>query len=351
MFARTLGHLLYRGRYREAIERLDEAFKLGKETHPFLVPDGFFLAMAHHRLGHSAEALARLEKSEQFMDKLNADPKVDEIFKAVKTENNWQNRLVPVLIRAEASTLIRGKPDPKKPADTVSLARALARLGQWDQAEAAYGNAIDQEPKYVHLLIERAQCRIRLGQADPAAADLARVTDLARDPSLLRERAAIYARWGRWKEAGDDYVAVLAAVPEGSAQAVVRKQIYEELLRREPVFARVVELRPDEPDGWSTRGNFRARASDWKQAAADFDRAIALKPDKQVYWYRQAPLLIQAGDEAGYHRLCRQILERFGTSRDPVIAAHRQGLPASSRTVQVSIRRRLSGRYGPRTGI
>jgi len=321
-FVRTLGHLLYRaGRYGEAIERLEEAFKLGKETHPFLVPDGYFLAMAHHRLGHAEEARARLEKAERFTEKLYADPKVNEIFKAIKSENNWQNRLVSELIRAEANALIRGKADPKNPAAELALARAFARLGQWDEAVTAYGPAIDRDPTNAHLLIERAQCQIRLGQAEPARTNLARVTDLAPgDLRLVRERARIYADWRRWSEAADDYAKALAGVPQGPAESVTRRHIYEELLRWEPVFARVVELRPDDHDAWFSRGNIRARAGDWKRAAADYDKAIALKPDKHVLWYQQAPLLIEAGDEAGYHRLCRQVLERFGTSRDPVIA-------------------------------
>ena len=99
-FVRTHGHLLYRGRrYREAIERLEEGMKLGKDTHPFLIPDRFFMAMAHHRLGHAEEARQWLGKAEKAMNTLLADPKADEIFKAVGSENNWQNRLVAEVIR------------------------------------------------------------------------------------------------------------------------------------------------------------------------------------------------------------------------------------------------------------
>jgi hypothetical protein len=68
------------------------------------------------------------------------------------------------------------------------------------------------------------------------------------------------------------------------------------------------------------RGNVRARSGDWKLASADYDKAIALRPDKHSLWYQQAPLLIQAGDEAGYRDLCTWIIERFGTTQDPVIA-------------------------------
>ena len=321
-FVRILGHLLYRGgRYREAVERINEAFTLGNNTHPYLIFDEFFLAMAHHRLGHTEEARSRLEKAEQFMKKTYADPKVDELFKAAKTENNWQNRLVVEVVRAEANALIRGKADTKDPAGALTLARASARLGQWDQAVAAYDPAIQQEPTNAHLLIEAHQSRIRLGQADLAMADLAKVTELApADLRLVQERARTYARWGRWRKAGDDYAQAVAGIPHGPAQSARRRRIYDELLRWEPVFDRVVELRPDDDDAWSAHGNSRARAGDWKGAAADFEKAIALKPDKHGSWYRLGPLLVQAGDLEGYQRFCRQILERLGTTQDPAIA-------------------------------
>ena len=121
-------------------------------------------------------------------------------------------------------------------------------------------------------------------------------------------------------EASQDFAAALAGVPDGPAQADTRKHIYEELLSWEPVFERVVALRPNDSDAWSTRGGLRARAGDWKQAAADFNKAVTLQPDNHASWYRLGPLLIRAGDEAGYRNFCRRILERFGATQDPVIA-------------------------------
>jgi tetratricopeptide (TPR) repeat protein len=319
---RTHGHLLYRaGRYREAIGRLEEAFTLGKGTHPFLAFDGFFLAMAHHRLGHAEEARDRLARTEQSMDKLLADPKVDEIFKAVKAENNWANRLVAELVRAEANALIRGTTDSKDPAAEVALARAHARLRRWEQAALAYDRAIERQPADPHLRLERAECRISLHRDDQAELDLARAGELApRDTRLIRERGRIYADWGRWDEAAADFARAIAGVPDGPAQAALRTPIFEELLRWDPVFTRVVGLRPEDHGPWVARGDARARRADWKGASADFAKAISLPPEKHPLWYQQTTLLLASGDEQGYRRHCREMLDRFGATDDPVIA-------------------------------
>jgi tetratricopeptide (TPR) repeat protein len=321
-FVRTHGHLLYRaGRYREAVNRLEEAFALGKQTHPFLILDGFFLAMAHHRLGHAEAARDRLARTEQAMDKLMADPKVDAIFAAVKAQNNWANRLVAELVRAEAEALIRGAPESKEPAAEVALARAHDRLGQWEQAARAYDRAIERQPADPHLRLERAECRLALHRDNQAALDLARAIELAPgDTRLLRERGRIYADWGRWEEAAADFARAIAGVSDSPAQAALRTPSYEELLRWDPVFTRVAELRPEDHGPRVTRGDARARRADWKGAAADFAKAIALRPEKHPLWYQQTTLLLASGDEAGYRRHCREMLDRYGATDDPVIA-------------------------------
>ena len=321
-FVRTHGHLLYRGRrYREAIERLEEGLKLGKDTHPFLIPDRFFMAMAHHRLGHAEEARHWLAKAEKAMNTLLADPKVDEIFKAVGSENNWHNRLVAEVIRTEADALIRGATEAQDPAAEVALARAQVRLRQWEKATVAFDRAIERQPANPRLWLERAACRISLHQDERAKLDLDRAGELApRDLRLIHERGRIYADWGRWDEAAADFTSAIAGVPDGPARATILTPIWEELLRWDPVFNRVVELRPEDHSPWVTRGNARARRADWKGAAADFAKAIALRPEKHPLWYQQTMLILACGDETGYRKHCRDMLDRFGATQDPVIA-------------------------------
>ena len=69
MIAMPLGALLYRaGRFAEAIARLTEAEELPTQrTSP--IYGWLFLAMAHHRLGHRAEAQVYLVRLREAMKK------------------------------------------------------------------------------------------------------------------------------------------------------------------------------------------------------------------------------------------------------------------------------------------
>jgi hypothetical protein len=62
----TRGVVLYRaGRYFEAVTTLEQTLAAGKGQ--FDAFDLFFLAMAHHRLGHREEARACLERANNWM--------------------------------------------------------------------------------------------------------------------------------------------------------------------------------------------------------------------------------------------------------------------------------------------
>ena len=65
----NLGVALYRaGRYAESVDALETSARLRKERNAF---DGFFLAMAHARLGHPDEARKRFDESTSWMDRNN----------------------------------------------------------------------------------------------------------------------------------------------------------------------------------------------------------------------------------------------------------------------------------------
>jgi tetratricopeptide (TPR) repeat protein len=66
MFLNTLGVTLYRaGKFAEAIERLEKSLKAGKGQ--FDGFDLFFLAMAHHQLGHGAQARACFDRATHWL--------------------------------------------------------------------------------------------------------------------------------------------------------------------------------------------------------------------------------------------------------------------------------------------
>ncbi len=67
VYLNTLGVVLYRsGRYAQALPMLEESLEAGHGQ--FDAFDLFFLAMAHHRLGHTARARAAFDRAVQWSE-------------------------------------------------------------------------------------------------------------------------------------------------------------------------------------------------------------------------------------------------------------------------------------------
>jgi serine/threonine protein kinase/WD40 repeat protein/tetratricopeptide (TPR) repeat protein len=108
-----LGAALYRaGRFEEAIRQLTEATKLG--VHPYrsnMLTTWYFLAMAHHRLGHADEARCWHDKAVQGTEEALRSP-AEPLGKSGNPNGvigpNWNRRLTLQLLRREAEQMIQG---------------------------------------------------------------------------------------------------------------------------------------------------------------------------------------------------------------------------------------------------
>jgi WD40 repeat protein/serine/threonine protein kinase/tetratricopeptide (TPR) repeat protein len=113
------GAALYRAeRFEDAVKRLTEATEL--DTHPYrtnMLCTWFFLAMAHHRLGHSEEARRWLAKGVQGTEEAVKSP-AEPLRKCGNPDGvigaNWDRRLTLQLLRREAEQLIRDRTTPEK---------------------------------------------------------------------------------------------------------------------------------------------------------------------------------------------------------------------------------------------
>jgi WD40 repeat protein len=75
--------------------------------------------------------------------------------------------------------------------------------------------------------------------------------------------------------------------------------------------------------GWwelSDRGHKHASAEQWKEAAADLTAAVRARPDDHWLWVIATELLVMSGDVEGYRKHCRDMLEQFGETKNPIIA-------------------------------
>jgi WD40 repeat protein/serine/threonine protein kinase/tetratricopeptide (TPR) repeat protein len=110
-----LGVALYRaGRFEQAVERLIEATELSADPYRSnMIHTWFYLAMAHHRLGHADLARRWLDKGVQGTEESLKSP-AEPPGKAGKTSGvigpNWHRSLTLRLLRLEAEQLIHAPP-------------------------------------------------------------------------------------------------------------------------------------------------------------------------------------------------------------------------------------------------
>jgi tetratricopeptide (TPR) repeat protein len=94
-YLNTLGAALYRaGRSEEAVRRLGEALQAHGQGG--VVEDWLFLALAHQRLGHGADARQWLDRAIRVLDD------------AAGPVMSWSQRLQRQFLRAEAEALLQG---------------------------------------------------------------------------------------------------------------------------------------------------------------------------------------------------------------------------------------------------
>jgi serine/threonine protein kinase/WD40 repeat protein/tetratricopeptide (TPR) repeat protein len=112
-YAVTLGAAHFRaGRFREAIRRLEQAGNAKEDDPTQVTPYSpayrwLFLAMAHQRLGHAAEARRWLDKASRWMKRQAQDP-------SNPAEGLWNRRLTLQLLLREAQAL-RDRPAADPP--------------------------------------------------------------------------------------------------------------------------------------------------------------------------------------------------------------------------------------------
>ena len=77
---------------------------------------------------------------------------------------------------------------------------------------------------------------------------------------------------------------------------------------------------PTSPAYRGALGMVRAELGQWKEAAADFAKAVELQEADVRVWYWHALVRLQAGDHAAYRKICAAMLERFGKTDEPNFA-------------------------------
>src|SRR5262249_13695372 len=84
--------------------------------------------------------------------------------------------------------------------------------------------------------------------------------------------------------------------------------------------SQLIELNPKDWRRWADRGLLHALLGQWDKAAADTGKAIDLWRTDDILWMRHAVFLLRVGDIKGYRQACKEMIERFGQTKHPIVA-------------------------------
>jgi WD40 repeat protein/serine/threonine protein kinase/tetratricopeptide (TPR) repeat protein len=85
-------------------------------------------------------------------------------------------------------------------------------------------------------------------------------------------------------------------------------------------YSEAIVLGRNNAEVWYERGTACGMLRQYESAAADFARALERKPDDVSIWYCHAMAKLGANDLDGYRRVRAGMRERFGKTKDPVVA-------------------------------
>jgi tetratricopeptide (TPR) repeat protein len=314
------------GQFDKAIERLAAPPNRNELPQAWTV-----VAMAHHRLGHAAEARIFLAKASQWYDRVTRESLRSVPFRLPELPDWWDLADFQVL-HQEAKALIEGEA-PEDPNLTALQARARQELQSRDKATADCDHALMVSPDETRLLVARAHRLGDLGRWEQAETDIGRAVALQPDdPKIRRERNRIFLARGRIDELAVEYAARLGRSKIGPKWDTERNKLALELAEWDPIFTRLTRERPDDPFLWIGRGRYYVLRNQWNEAAAAYARGIKAR-EPSIDWFEYAAVLCLAGDRAGYRDFVTWAAERAGASADPYtmfLLARMSGITADS---------------------
>ncbi len=164
------------------------------------------------------------------------------------------------------------------------LAKAQTYSSNWAGASVAYSKLLDMEIPDAGLLLSRAECYSKTGEADKA------MTDVNRYLSLYPGDKTALSMAGRIKTAAGDNLKALE------------------------YFSENLKLHPDDPMCYIDRANSYLSLKSWDPAIKDYSMSLDLDPDNSDAWLNKGTAQLNSGKTADACHDFRQSL-RLGNKR------------------------------------
>jgi tetratricopeptide (TPR) repeat protein len=173
--------------------------------------------------------------------------------------------------------------------------------GRYDDAMAAYAQALTLDPRSWEALNNRGTLATGLGDNEAAIKDFDQALAIAPDhcSAICFNRATAYYQAQEFPEAIADYSAVLKQAP-GDDQALFRRGVCYRIIGDNEAalrdFADVIRLRPDNVGAYSNRASIYAGMGHDDAARQEDERALAIDSTYADAYYDRAGIAYRRKD-------------------------------------------------------
>lgn len=268
------------------------------------------------------------EKAKQLLDKaMKRAPKNTEIFRAVaqfyREEHDYKSAIA-ILLKA-----------PVKNADVMSeLGYTYELAGMKKESADAYEKAAGMAPKSENVQLAAAQSQLRVGNLDKTRTFLARAQQIDANYYRLHAiRADLATVERRDSDAVREYLAALAAMPEGPAEGVLypiqlrlnlidsyrnlddQAAINQQLVLAQQQLAKIQVAAQDQVEYLRLRAAIKGLGNDFAGAEADLKQALQLDPQNDNVMLQYGSLLWKMGRRADARQVYTTLLKRDEKNR------------------------------------
>jgi tetratricopeptide (TPR) repeat protein len=268
------------------------------------------------------------DKAKQLLDRaMKRSPKNTEIFRAVaqfyREEHDYKSAIA-ILQKA-----------PQKNADLMSeLGYTYELAGMKKEAADTYEKAAGMAPKSVNVQLAAAQAQLRVGNLDKTRTYLTRAEQLDAGYYRLHAIRGDLAKIERRdQDAVREYLAAIAAMPEGPAEGVLYpvqlrlnlidtyRNLDDEAAIRQQLILAQQQLAKIQVDGQQRVEYLRLRAAikglgnDVAGAEADLKQALQLDPQNDNVTLQYGSLLWKAGRKSEARQMYTTLLKRDEKNR------------------------------------
>ncbi len=205
-------------------------------------------------------------------------------------------------------------------------ALACIDAANWQAALWHIDRALGARPDDWLCHVLRTEASVRLGNLETAAAAFTRAISLGPGEPVLcwyRAFAARHAGEEQWQAACWYLDHMIEARPRLAilylerARASFRRNRLNEAAAD---YGKAVDAGRETPLFWFEKARFDRDRGKWQEAAIAFRQGLVLEPHDHYQWYDSSALVLFVGDQDAYRRICRELLDRFGQTDDPIVA-------------------------------